>query len=70
MGALGPSELIVIFLVLGSLVFYVLSIVWAYWDAEAREKSGPLVALLVALVAWPLGLLIWLLARPPLGELG
>lgn len=46
------------------LVAYVASIVWAYRDGEQRGKDGILVALLVALVAWPLGLVVWALVRP------
>lgn len=57
----------ILFFVLIGLVFlgaYVISIVWAFGDAQARGKSGCLVALLVALLSWPLGLIIWLVARP------
>jgi hypothetical protein len=43
---------------------YIYSIIWAYGDAENRGKSGCLVALLVLLVTWPVGLIIWLLIRP------
>jgi hypothetical protein len=46
------------------LVFYVWSIVWAYTDAERRGKPGWLVALVVLLMVWPVGLVIWLLLRP------
>ncbi|GAB3204004.1 magnesium-transporting ATPase (P-type) [Pontibacter aydingkolensis] len=46
------------------LVIYIWSIVWAYKDAERRGKPGLLVAVIVALLAWPLGLLVWLLVRP------
>jgi hypothetical protein len=46
------------------LVLYVWSIIWAYNDAERRGKPGWLVALLVALLSWPIGLLLWLLFRP------
>ncbi|CAN5900232.1 hypothetical protein BH24BAC1_BH24BAC1_25680 [soil metagenome] len=46
------------------LVLYIWSIVWAYNDAERRGKSGVLVAILVALLSWPLGLLLWILFRP------
>ncbi|ALJ00907.1 hypothetical protein [Rufibacter tibetensis] len=45
-------------------VLYILSIIWAYRDAERRGKSGILIAILVAFAAWPLGLVIWLLIRP------
>ena len=46
------------------LALYIWSIIWAYNDAERRGKSGVLVAILVALLSWPLGLLLWLLFRP------
>lgn len=46
------------------LVIYIWSIIWAYQDAEKRGKPGWLVAIIVALLAWPLGLLVWLLVRP------
>ena len=65
MGNLGATELILIlFVVLLSFVPYVWSIVWAYRDAERRGKEGVWVAVLVALLAWPLGLIVWLLVRP------
>jgi Na+/proline symporter len=46
------------------LVAVLASVVWAYGDAERRGKSGCLVALLVFLLTWPAGLIIWLLIRP------
>lgn len=46
------------------LIIYIWSIIWSYKDAERRGKPGWLVALIVAFLAWPLGLLIWLLVRP------
>ncbi len=58
------AVLIVIGAVILSAVVYLYSIVWAYGDAERRGKSGCLVALLVMLVSWPLGIVIWLVARP------
>ncbi|MBF9253711.1 hypothetical protein I2I11_10440 [Pontibacter sp. 172403-2] len=53
-------------LILGLLVLvvYFWSIVWSYKDAERRGKPGWLVALLVALLSWPISLLVWLLFRP------
>ncbi len=45
-------------------IVYVYSIIWAYGDAEARSKPGCLVALLVAFLSWPLGLLLWVVFRP------
>ena len=49
---------------LGVLLLYVWSILWAYGDAEARNKPGCAVALLVALLSWPIGLLVWIIFRP------
>jgi hypothetical protein len=46
------------------IVLYLGSIVWAFRDAQAREKSGCLSALLVAFPCWPLGLIAWLALRP------
>ena len=40
------------------------SLVWVYQDAEARNKSGILVVLLVLLFNWPISLLLWLVFRP------
>ena len=42
----------------------ILSVIWAYFDAERRGKSGCFVAILVAFLTWPLGLLAWLVFRP------
>jgi hypothetical protein len=53
-----------LFVGLLGLVLYVGSIIWAYRDAERRGKPGWLVALLVALLSWPLSLVVWLLFRP------
>ncbi|MBJ6119142.1 hypothetical protein JAO76_13115 [Pontibacter sp. BT310] len=46
------------------LVLYCWSVVWAYKDANRRGKPGWMVAILVALMSWPLGLVLWLLFRP------
>ncbi len=55
---------IALFFGIGFLALIIWSIVWAYGDAEARGKSGCLVALLVFFVSWPVGLIIWLIFRP------
>jgi preprotein translocase subunit SecG len=57
-------SLIGVIVALFFLAVFVYSIVWAYGDAERRGKSGCLVALLVFLLTWPVGLIIWLLIRP------
>lgn len=65
MGSLGPLELILLFL--AGPILYIYSIVWAYRDGQRRGGNGTLVAVLVALAAWPLGFLIWLFIRPKPG---
>jgi hypothetical protein len=53
-----------LFMGLLGLFLYVWSIIWAYRDAERRGKPGWLVALLVALLSWPVSLLVWIVFRP------
>lgn len=43
---------------------YVWSLIWLYADAQKRGNIGCLMVILVAIFAWPLGLLVWLFARP------
>lgn len=57
----------ILILVVGGTALYIWSLVWAYKDAERRGSNGVLVCLLVALVAWPLGVVVWLLVRPERG---
>ncbi len=66
MEEMGVLLLIVIAVVfgLGFFALYIFSIVWAYGDAERRGKSGCLVALLVVLLSWPVGLIAWIVFRP------
>ncbi len=52
------------------LILYVWSVIWSYRDAERRGKPGWLVALLVALLSWPLSLIIWILFRPGITTYG
>ena len=42
------------------------SLHWIYRDAGGRGKSGLLVTILAALLAWPISLLVWIALRPPL----
>ena len=58
------DPILVTIILLGLLAPYVFSIVWAYNDAEGRGKSGCLVAILVAFLSWPIGLVAWLIFRP------
>jgi predicted Ser/Thr protein kinase len=65
---MGGGVALLITLVLGFYVLVVLpvwvaTLVWVYRDAERCRKSGVLVALLVGLVMWPIGLLVWLILR-------
>jgi len=46
------------------IILYIGSIIWSFGDAEARGKSGCFVALLVAFLQWPFGLLAWIVFRP------
>ncbi len=64
MGSIGPLELVLIFvaILIGPIAF-VVSLVWAYRDAERRGSNGVLVCVLVAVAAWPLSLIVWLLIR-------
>lgn len=40
-----------------ALIFYVAGLIWVYRDAEKRGESGWFVASLVALIAYPAGLI-------------
>lgn len=59
----GISLIIVILIGLLVLGLYIWSIVWSYRDAERRGVSGILVALMVALLSWPIGFIVWLVIR-------
>ncbi|AKD05003.1 hypothetical protein POKO110462_18720 [Pontibacter korlensis] len=50
------------------LILYIWSIIWAYRDAKRRRRPGILIAIMVAFVAWPIGLIIWLIIRPSVFE--
>lgn len=41
-----------------------ISSIWAARDAAARGKSRPPIVGLLVFLTWPLGLLLWLAARP------
>jgi hypothetical protein len=56
--------IILIIMIMVVLIFVIWSVVWAYFDARRRGKSGLLVALVVLLMVWPVGLVLWLLLRP------
>jgi hypothetical protein len=58
------SDQLLGFIALITIVVYGWSIRWAYVDAEERGKSGCLVALVVALLSWPISLLVWAVFRP------
>ena len=51
-----------------ALILYIWSVVWAFNDANRRSKPGWLVAIMVALFSWPLGLIVWLVFRPTLAK--
>ena len=54
---------IIIFILLPVLAVWISTLVWVYRDAERCGKPGILVALLVGLLFWPVGLLVWLILR-------
>lgn len=56
--------LIGLFIGIVVLILYIWSIIWAYRDAERRRRPGILIAILVAFLAWPLGLILWFIIRP------
>ncbi len=64
---LGGSILALLLLLVGfgGAILWLISIIWAYGDAEKRGKSGCLIAIVVALLSWPLGLILWIALRPP-----
>jgi hypothetical protein len=64
MGGADLRGVLTVFLVVFLPVLYFWSIVWAAIDAVKRDRPGCLIGLLVMLT-WPLGLFIWLIARPP-----
>ena len=43
---------------------FIWSLYWTYKDAKARDKQPLLVVALVALLNWPVSLLLWLVIRP------
>jgi hypothetical protein len=59
-----PVGALAILLAIVIVPFYLGSVFWAFGDARARRKSGCLVAILVAFLSWPLGLIAWLIFRP------
>jgi len=64
MNGIGVSEAVIALVGLFALFLYIWSLVWVYGDAERRGKSGCLVAILAALIQWPVSLLLWLVFRP------
>jgi hypothetical protein len=58
------KTIIAILIFVPIVVIYMCTVGWAYHDAVRRGKPGLSVALLVALLSWPIGLLLWLVFRP------
>lgn len=58
------GTIIAVLVFLFIVVIYICTVGWAYQDAVRRGKPGWAVALLVALLSWPIGLLVWLVFRP------
>jgi hypothetical protein len=65
-----PFEAAVLFtLATTAFVFWICTVPWAYHDAQKRGRPAALVALLT-LLSWPLGLITWLVFRPPVAPRG
>ena len=56
------------FLLVAFLACYISSLRWVMSDAAARGKDGITTAILIGLFAWPFGILLWIVLRPPLKE--
>ena len=61
-----PSSSFWSIVLLACAVLLTANVIWAYRDANARGRSGVLVALLVLLAPWPIGVVAWILLRPKL----
>ncbi len=54
-----------VLLMLLCIAVYIVTVIWAFFDARARGKPGVLIALIVAIPTfWPLVLFGWLIFRP------
>lgn len=60
------ASFIVILFFATLLFLFVSSLVWIYRDAQQRGKPPALVALLAAVLTWPISLLVWIALRPPI----
>lgn len=49
-----------------ALLLFLASVIWIYRDAKSRGKPGVLVAVLAAVLVWPVSLLVWIALRPPI----
>jgi hypothetical protein len=47
-------------------LFFIFSVIWVFFDARSRQKSGCIAMLFIMLVGWPLSFLWWLWLRPPM----
>ncbi len=59
---LGPAGILII--LVGGFALYIWSLFFVYRDAEARGVMPLLPVVLVALAAFPLSFIAWLLLRP------
>jgi len=47
-----------------AILIFLGSIIWVYYDANARGKSGCCIAAMVLVFAWPLSIIVWIASRP------
>ncbi len=65
-GLLGLGVMVIIGIFLAVFIIFILIAIWVYRDAEKRGSSGVL-WLLIVLLTQIIGLIIWLVVRPPIG---
>ncbi|MEO6054154.1 MAG: hypothetical protein ABIP97_09095 [Chthoniobacterales bacterium] len=60
------TRVIILLIVTSTLYLYFLSLRWLHRDAKKRMRNSLRITIAVAVLFWPLGLLIWVIFRPAL----
>jgi hypothetical protein len=68
LGEAGSATGVVIVSLITFFLFFaaIFSVIWVFFDARARQKSGCIAIILILLVGWPLSFIWWFWLRPPL----
>jgi H+/Cl- antiporter ClcA len=65
------DDLLILWVIIGlMLLFFLIWIgvsIWVYKDAKKRGEDSPIIWLLVTLFGGLVGLIVWLVVRPPIG---